>query len=72
MHAHIGRSTNYEALQAELHREELIREAALTRIARGTSSHDSAIGATEPSLVQRIRSAFSVGRPAQADCPECA
>lgn len=72
MHAHIARSTNFEALQAELHREELIREAARTRFARGTSSQDIAIGATGPSLVQRIRSAFSVGQPAQADCPECA
>jgi hypothetical protein len=73
MHADIARSTNHEALQAELHREELIREAALTRLARGDHAQDVVIRSTEPSLVRRIRSALgAIGRPVRTECPECA
>jgi hypothetical protein len=70
----ITSSPNSEALWAELHRQELLREAAASRRARQASSRDdAATKAVESSLVDRIRSVLGlVGRPAQRDCPECA
>jgi hypothetical protein len=69
MYTHISRSTNHEALRAELHREELFHEAAMARLARTASSQ----GVAQASLMSRIRSALgAVGQPARVDCPECA
>ena len=67
-------SPNSEALWAELHRQELLREAAASRRARAASSPDDATTtAVESGLIGRIRSVFGlVGRAAQPDCPECA
>jgi hypothetical protein len=60
-------------LWAELHREELLREAATRRRARPTSYPDATTHATGSGLIDRLRSVLGpVGRPAQADCPECA
>ena len=67
-------SPNSEALWAELHRQELLREAAASRRARQASSRDdTSTKAVESGLIDRIRSVFGlVGRPAQPECPECA
>ena len=63
------RSTSAEALQAELHRSDLLREAATSRLVRGASE-----GMTSgPGWVGRLRTVVaSVGRPAQPECADCA
>ena len=73
MHAIITRSPNAEALQAELHRDDLFREAAASRLARSAAPASDA-GAGGPRFVARIRTAFGAwGRPVrQAECAECA
>ena len=73
MHTLIARSPNAEALRAELHREELFREAAASRLAR--SAAEVVPGATAGSgFARRVRAVVGAwGRPvAQAECPECA
>ena len=72
MNTLIVRSPNAEALRAELHREDLFREAAASRLARSaTAAADRAAG---PGFGGRIRAALSsLGQPVQrADCGECA
>ena len=67
------RSPNSEALWAELHRQDLLNEAAASRRARPALSRDRARASEASGLIHRVRSAFgSVGRQAQPDCPECA
>lgn len=67
----ITRSPNAEALRAELHRDELFREAAASRLARSATEPDAAASS---GLAGRIRAAFgSWGRPVrQTECAECA
>lgn len=66
------RSTSAEALRAELHRSDLLREAATTRLVRTASAGMTSSVVTGPGFVGRVRTAFAgLGRPAQADCPEC-
>jgi hypothetical protein len=74
MHASISRSPTSQALQAELHREELLREAAAARLAREASRADRRPRrSSEPSLMTRIRAALgTISQPAQHDRPECA
>ena len=73
MHTLIARSPSAEALRAELHRDELLREAAASRLARSAdlTPIPSAAG---PALAARIRSALDSWRQpvAQPECPECA
>ena len=69
----IARSPNAEALRAELHRDDLFREAASSRLARSANTP----GAGEASghgFATRIRAAIgSWGRPVRhAECAECA
>ena len=73
MHALISRSPNAEALRAELHRDELFREAAASRLAR-SASVEPASTAAGPGFAGRIRAAFgSWGQPVrQAECADCA
>jgi hypothetical protein len=73
MHALISRSPNAEALRAELHRDELFREAAASRLARSAAA-EPASAAAGPGFAGRIRVALrSWGRPVQgAECAECA
>jgi len=61
-------------LWAELHREELLREAVARRRARpATFSDNATTTATGAGLIDRLRSVLGpVSRPAQPDCPECA
>ena len=61
-------------LWAELHREELLREAAARRRARpATFSDNATTTATGAGLIDRLRSVLGpVSRPAQPDCPGCA
>ena len=60
-------------LWAELHREELLREAAARRRARPASDPDTTNTVSGSGLIDRLRSVLGpVGRPAQPDCPECA
>ena len=68
------RSPNSEALWAELHRQDLLNEAAASRRARPESFADRATtGAIESGLLDRVRSLLgAAGRPAQPDCAECA
>jgi hypothetical protein len=68
----ILRSTSAEALRAELHRSDLLREAATSRRFRITSAGATASAADGPGFVSRVRTAFAgLGRPAaQADCPD--
>jgi hypothetical protein len=74
MHDLIARSPNAEALRAELHRNDLFREAAASRLARSASLEDSwTTNGAVSGLIRRIRTAIgSVGQPARPDCPECA
>ena len=66
------RSTSEEALRAELHRADLLREAATTRWLRATTVAITADVASGPGFVGRVRTALAgVGRPAQVDCPDC-
>jgi hypothetical protein len=67
------RSTSAEALQAELHRSDLLREAATSRLIRGAASDGPTSSVmTGPGWVSRLRTAVaSLGRPAAADCPDC-
>ena len=59
-------------LWAELHREELLREAAARRRAR-PSYPDATPNVTGSGLIDRLRSVLGpVGRPVQPDCMECA
>ena len=69
----IARSPNAEALRAELHRDELFREAAASRLARSAVA-EVGPGATAGSgFARRVRSVFAWGQPvAQPECPECA
>jgi hypothetical protein len=73
MHALIARSPNAEALRAELHRDELFREAAASRLARSAAAAPAST-ATGPGFAGRIGAAFGWwGRPVrQAECAECA
>jgi hypothetical protein len=60
-------------LWAELHREELLREAAARRRARPASYPDATTNVTGSGLIDRLRSVLGpVGRPVQPDCTECA
>ena len=74
MHDLIARSPNAEALRAELHRNDLFREAAASRLARSASLEGRTTGnGAESGLISRIRTAIgSVGQPARPDCPESA
>ena len=65
----IARSPNGDALRAELHRDELLREAAASRIARSAAQTTAG-----PGFAARIRAAFgSWGEPVQqAECGESA
>ena len=69
----ISRSPNAEALRAELHRDELFREAAASRLARAASA-EPASTAAGPRFAGRIRAAFgSSGQSVrQAESAECA
>ena len=63
------RSTSAEALRAELHRSDLLREAATSRLVRAASADSSSNAATGPGFVNRVRTAVAgLARPAQADC----
>jgi hypothetical protein len=65
-------STSAEALRAELHRSELLREAASGRRVRAATAGITSNAATGPGFISRVRTAFAgMGRPAQADCPDC-
>jgi hypothetical protein len=60
-------------LWAELHREELLRDAAARRRARPASYPDATTHATGLRMIDRLRAVLGpAGRPAQPDCPECA
>jgi hypothetical protein len=64
-------STSAEALRAELHRSDLLREAATSRLVRAASAGTTSSVATGPGFVGRVRTAFAgLGRPTQADCPD--
>ena len=75
MHDLIARSPNAEALRAELHRNDLFREAAVSRLARSAAAAGPMATTRGPGIAGRVRAAFAdgAGRPArQADCAECA
>jgi hypothetical protein len=66
------RSTSAEALRAELHRSDLLREAATSRLVRASSAGTTASVTAGPGWVSRVRTAIAgLGRPAQADCADC-
>lgn len=66
------RSISGEALRAELHRSDLLAEAANNRLARVASAQPASSGHTGTSTLARMRSALAdLGRPAQADCADC-
>ena len=66
------RSVSGEALRAELHRSDLIAEAAHNRLARAASTRPPSSGRAGTSTLGRMRSALAdLGRPAQANCPDC-
>jgi len=66
------RSTSAEALRAELHRSDLMREAATSRLVRAASAGTTARVRTGPGWVSRVRTAYAgFARPAQADCADC-
>jgi len=68
----ILRSTSAEALHAELHRSDLLREGAASRRVRAASTGSTSNVAAGPGFVSRVRTAFSgLTRPAQADCADC-
>ena len=69
----IVRSTSAEALQAELHRSDLLTEVANSKRARAASSVATSHETAGSTFVRRIRAAFAdVGRPAQVECADCA
>jgi hypothetical protein len=70
----IARSPNAEALRAELHRDDLFREAAASRLARSDAGAGPRATTSGSGIAGRVRAAFaSWGRPArQAECAECA
>ena len=69
----ILRSTSVEALKAELHRADLLREAATGRRVRVEPTGTTQMVASGPGFVGRVRVAVAgFGRPARADCPDCA
>jgi hypothetical protein len=72
MNTLLTRSPDAQALNAELHRSELLREAAASRRARSASLQASPVsGSTGNGVISRIRSILgTVGQPAQPDCPE--
>ena len=66
------RSVSVEALRAELHRSDLLVEAANNRLARAASTRPASSGDAGTSTLGRMRNALAdLGRPAQADCPDC-
>ena len=66
------RSISGEALRAELHRSDLLAEAANNRLARAASRRPTSIGRPGTSALGRMRNALTdLGRPTQADCPDC-
>ena len=70
----ILRSTSAAALQAELRRSDLLREAAANRRFRAVSAGSPSIVTTGPGIVGRFRTAFAglgLARPTQADCADC-
>jgi hypothetical protein len=69
----IARSPNAESLRAELHRHDLFRETAASRLARSATAAGPMATTTGPGIAGRVRAAFAGwGRPArQADCAEC-
>ena len=70
----IARSPSAEALRAELHRHDLFREAAASRLARSATAGPTAT-TTGPGIAGRVRAAFAGwGRPParQAECIDCA
>ena len=68
----ILRSTSAEALHAELHRSDLLREGAASRRVRAASAGPSSNVAAGPGFVSRVRTVFAgLARPAQADCADC-
>jgi hypothetical protein len=63
------RSISGEALRAELHR---LAEAVNNRLARAASTRPTSTGRAGTSALGRMRNALAdLGRPAQADCPDC-
>ena len=65
------RSPNFDALRAELHHDELLRQAAANRLAQIAASTGPAAHHAGPGFARRIRLALAaIGRPAQPDCPE--
>jgi len=66
------RSTSAEALRAELHRSDLLREGAASRRIRAASAGPASNVAAGPGFVSRVRTAFAgLARPARADCADC-
>jgi hypothetical protein len=64
--------TSTEAIRAELHRSDLLREAAISRRFRVASDGMASKVVASPGFVRRVRTAFAgLGRPAQADCADC-
>ena len=70
----IARSPNAEALRAELHRNDLFREAAASRLARSDAGAESMATTRGSSIAGRVRTAFAAwARPVrQTECTECA
>jgi len=66
------RSISGEALRAELHRSDLLAEAVNNRLAQAASTRPTSRGRAGTSALGRMRNALTdLGRPAQADCPDC-
>jgi len=66
------RSISGEALRAELHRSDLLAEAVNNRLARAASTGPTSSRRAGTSALGRMRNALTdLGRPAQADCPDC-
>ena len=59
------RSTSAEALRAELHRSDLLREAATSRRVRAASAGPTSKLAAGPGFVSRVRTAFAGLGPAR-------
>jgi hypothetical protein len=71
----IARSPSAEALRAELHRHDLFREAAASRLARSATAAGPIATTRGPGIAGRARAAFAGwGRPParQAECADCA
>ena len=65
-------STSAEALRAELHRSDLLREAATARRFRAAAAGSSSSVATGPRFVGRVRTASAgLTRPARVDRADC-